>query len=358
MISNTGNFGQIGDLFSVDGFSVTTLTSYLERFPYYPTFLEQVGIFQNVPIPTTSAAVEVLDGRLTLLPTTARGGKGIAVDRSERKVRQIDLPHLDQEIGVTATDLQNVRAPGSTVAQIDAATRINMDLRQMAMNVRLFWEMQRIGAVTGKITYPTGSVAENVDLFELFDQTQTSVDFDLTNSSSLILQDKMQQVRLAMIAAMGTSGFSRIMVLCSPGFYKNLLSNANFLDSYKTFREVYKNNIVMEDREEAGPSGGGLKTMLQEVSIQGFTFVEYFDNNWGFIDDSGDGTAKAFPLSADGTFIQYNGPTDYVSEAGAAGLPMVAAQYMDQSRKFYHVETQSNTLFICQRPKALIALKA
>ncbi len=63
---------EILNVFRGDAFSAVSLTSYIERFPYLPVSIGEMGIFEPLPIRTTALAVEDRTGVLRVVPTSPR----------------------------------------------------------------------------------------------------------------------------------------------------------------------------------------------------------------------------------------------------------------------------------------------
>ena len=72
------------DIFRADPFSAFQLTSTIERIPYQPSQLGDMGIFTPNPIRTRALGIEERDGQLVLIKTSERG-KPVDNERTTEK---------------------------------------------------------------------------------------------------------------------------------------------------------------------------------------------------------------------------------------------------------------------------------
>lgn len=62
------------NIFDGDAFSMVSMTGTLQRLPYLPTFLGDLGLFEADYLTTADVSIEIANGRISLIPTTERGG--------------------------------------------------------------------------------------------------------------------------------------------------------------------------------------------------------------------------------------------------------------------------------------------
>ena len=83
------------DVFNDDAFSVHNLTESIDKLPYKPARLGEMGLFTEIPVTTPYAVVEERQGNLSLVPVAGRGSQGQATDSTpRRKVRNFPIPHM------------------------------------------------------------------------------------------------------------------------------------------------------------------------------------------------------------------------------------------------------------------------
>ncbi|MDP0953310.1 major capsid protein, partial [Klebsiella pneumoniae] len=61
------------DVFQQDIFSEIALTTAVEKYPFKPTVIGDLELFETDPIRTTALAVEQRQGKLVLIPLSDRG---------------------------------------------------------------------------------------------------------------------------------------------------------------------------------------------------------------------------------------------------------------------------------------------
>src|SRR5688572_27833354 len=101
------------DIFSGSAFSMVALTDAINKMPYVPGRIGQLGLFREQGVSTTSVMIEEREGSLNLVETTARGAPAIQNTTNKRKARSLVVPHVALEDTILADKVQNVRAFGS-----------------------------------------------------------------------------------------------------------------------------------------------------------------------------------------------------------------------------------------------------
>src|SRR5918996_6230111 len=101
------------DIFSSSAFSMVALTDAINKMPYVPGRMGQLGLFREQGVSTTSVMIEEREGSLNLVETTARGAPAVQNTTNKRKARSLVVPHIALEDTILADEVQNVRAFGS-----------------------------------------------------------------------------------------------------------------------------------------------------------------------------------------------------------------------------------------------------
>jgi hypothetical protein len=65
------------DIFSSSAFSMVSLTDAINKMPYVPGRIGQLGLFREQGVSTTSVMIEEREGSLTLVETTSRGAPAV-----------------------------------------------------------------------------------------------------------------------------------------------------------------------------------------------------------------------------------------------------------------------------------------
>ncbi|HJQ60820.1 MAG TPA: major capsid protein [Vineibacter sp.] len=339
------------DVFSGNGFSVLTLTDAVNKLPYVPGRLGQLGIFAESGIATTTIEIEERNGVLRLVAATPRGAPGVQAVEPKRKVRKLAIPHIELDDTLNADQVQNVRAFGTNDQLLGVQQAVNTKMGDMVPSIDATLEFHRIGAVKG-IVMDADGVTPLYNLFSEFGVTQeTEIDFDLDNAapaSGAVRLKCTAVVRLVTDNLLGGTSFQRIHAVCGDTFWDQLIA-------HKEVRETYLN------QQEAAQLRNGVA--YETLNYGGITFENYrgkvriatgADADVDFV-----GATKAhfFPVGAPGLFKHYNAPADLIETVNTIGLPRYARMYPDQNGKLVHIEVQANPIMICTQPKTLIVAR-
>lgn len=332
------------DIFSNSAFSLTSLTDAINKVPFVPGRLGQLGIFDESGVSTTSVMIEEREGSLSLIETSPRGAPATQNLHNKRKARSLVVPHIALEDTVLADEVQNVRAFGTENALEGVQNVVNLRLAEMARKHDATLEHLRIGAIKGQVLDADGT-SVLYDLFGEFGVTQhTEIDFDLDSATPAkgAVRKKCHDVVRKVEDELGAAPYTYVHAFCSATFFDDLVSHPEVEESYRRYQEsaFLRAGLVRKSFEYAG-----------------ITFEEY-RGKVGSVDFIADGKAHFFPVGVPGLFRQYNAPADFVETANTIGLPRYAKQAVDQEfGRWVKLHTQSNPLPICTRPKVLIKAK-
>ncbi len=334
------------DVFRQDPFTTMSLTSAVERNPFQPSGLGQLGLFSPVPIRDKVLGIEERDGSLVLIPSTPRGAPLVERQTEKRKMRYFEVPRIAAGDTLTADEIQSVRAFGqeSEVVQMQAevARRLSGPTGLLS-RVEYTWEFMRLGAVQGILLDASGSTIYN--WFTEFGFTQPAeIDFDLDNASPAqgALRKKCNDVVRTMArAAKGAfTPQTRVMAMCGDAFWDDLTTHAEV-------ERTYLNWAAAEDLRQ----GIAFKSMR-------FGDIEWF--NYRGSDDNTTikvGTDKVafFPAGAPGIFQVAHAPAETFDWVNTPGKPVYVIPIFDKDRNaWWRQEVYSYPLFICTRPEVLL----
>ena len=139
------------DIFSSSAFTMVALTDAINKMPYVPGRIGQLGLFREQGVSTTSVMIEEREGSLNLVETTARGAPAIQNTTNKRKARSLVVPHVALEDTILADEVQNVRAFGSESMLEGVQAVVNQRMSEMATKMDATLEHLRIGAIKGQI---------------------------------------------------------------------------------------------------------------------------------------------------------------------------------------------------------------
>jgi hypothetical protein len=325
------------DIFNNDAFAVSQLTGTINELPHQPGRIGQLGLFSEQGISTTSVSIESLGTTLTLVPSAARGAPGKPVTNDKRKLRSFNCVHLPQRGAVVADEVQNLRAFGSETEVETAQNLLNRKFAKMKRNLDATIEWQRIGAIKGQVLDSDGTTVL-LDLFSDFGVTQQTLDFVLDNTATKVKQKCIDLQRLVE-DELGGLQHTGVRVLCSRTFFDALTQHDAVVDAYDRWMD------------------GQFK---RETQREGFWFgdiwFEEYRGKVGSQDFIEANTAYAVPLGVADLFETYYGPADYMETVNTIGLPYYAKQWAMEGGKGITLESQSNPLSLCTRPRSVSKL--
>ena len=328
------------DVFNGSAFTFVSLTDYINKMPFVPGRVGKLGIFEPQPIATTDVSVEEYQGSLSLIPTTPRGAPGTQNQHNKRVVRKLSVPHLQLDDTVMADEVQNVRVFGST--DIAQGPMMVLDQRFVEMNQKhdATVEWGRMGALRG-IIYDADGATVIYNLFNEFNVTQQTQDYAWgTTGTNPLLSGMAVKGKIELELGAGT--YQSVHALCGATFFSKLISNAVVYAAYQ-FQQEQQSAVLREDLRYDGFTYGGITYEQYRGNVSGQPYVP-------------DTEGIAFPVGSPNLFKTYFAPGDWMETVNTLGLPRYAKQYPDTKGKSITLETQSNPLSICKRPRVLIRL--
>lgn len=336
------------DIFNNDAFSVTSLTDALRDVKPRPSRLGDLGLFSASSVSTLTVAIERIGDVLQLVAPTPRGAPGETRDMPKRTIEDIRIPHFQRDWAVYADEVQGVRAFGSETELETVQGVVAEKVASQMMDLDLTDEYSRIGAVKGIVAYKGG---QTLDLFAKFGVAQPAqTDFDLDNATPAdgILRKRCTAKIREMRKALGGLNFQYVHAFVGDNFFDDLLQHKEVRDTYKGWSEAQ----ILRD-SYVGPN---------RSSNPIFTFGDIVFENYGAIEDTGDGALMGFaadeaqfiPIGLPGLFRTYYAPADYVETVNTRGRQTYAKQWPMPNGKGINGEVQRNVLHLCTRPGTLL----
>lgn len=314
-----------------DGFTVSELTAAINDLDHVPGRIGSLNIFDEKGITTTDLKIEYKNGVVKLVHSGQRGSDGQPLsENGKRKLLTFSTLHLKQFDTILADSLQNVRPFGGQTDDDCVMDEVNSRLESMRKNNEATIELQKAGALVGKIIEPDGTVA--VDLFEKFDITQEIDTLDLTKPGTLRRQ--IRKAKAAARAELKVPHVTKWRALCGPDFYDDILENPDVKESYLRFKE-----------------GQVLRDDVDSISFAGVTWEEYD----AVVDE------QRFVASDEAILIpEYNGlcitryaPADYNETVNTSGIAHYSKMEPLEMDRGFKIEAQSNPISIVTVPKAI-----
>lgn len=325
------------DVFKDDAFHMINLTAAISKVPYAPTRIGRLGWFREEGINTLTAAIEMDNGVLTLVPTAPRGAPGAVKGLERRNVRDFRTVHLPQRIAVTADEAMGLRAFGSETEVETAMGLLQRKMVPVRRDLDLTHEYQRVGAIKGLVLDADGSTIYN--WHTEFNVSATTANLALSVAGTKVLQEVIG-FKGTIEDKLGMAMSSGYRALCGSTFFKNFTSHSAVVEAFK-----FGQNAFLRTDNRSGFEFGGVVWEEYRGSVGGSALIP---------------ATKAYlvPEGVADMFMTYFSPAPYMETAGTTGLPF----YMKAKNMDYDIgvewNVQSNPLHICTRPDAILEITA
>lgn len=330
----------VADLFRSNLFGTTSLTAAINEIPYVPQRLMELDIFEVQGIPTTTAFIEKRGELLALVPSTPRGGQGTNVAIDRREAIPFMSAHLQLDDRIYADELQNVRSFGTPNQLVGVQEVRDQRLTKMSRSIDLTLEYHRLGAIQGLVLDADGErVLEDLwDKFGIDEPDDISLPLAAAwsaDTDKAVLKPKITAALREIDEALGG---------LSPTGYHAFVGDELFdaMESHPELRETLRYQGGAQLRED------GRRTF----SYGGVVWENYRGAGAVKIADA---EARIFPTGVPGLFQQLFAPADTMQAANTLGEVKYAMAAPDPSGKdkFIELETQSNPITYCTRPRVL-----
>lgn len=326
------------DIFKNDSFGFTKLVATVNRVPYVPTRLGEMGLFSAEGVSTLSVAIESQDGVLTLVPTAARGVPGPSKNMQRRALRNFSTVHLPQRVSMMADEIQGLRAFGSETDVELATTYLNKKLAIPRRDLDITHEWQRMGALKGQVLDADGSTVI-YNYFTEFGQTQSTASFTLSDTTFKVLQ-AIVALKRQVEDKLGGVMMQGLTVACSAEFFDALTSHPAVIEAYK-----YQASQFLRTDNREGFEFGGVTWFEYRGKVGSTRFIAA-------------NKAYAIPMGVPDLFKTYFSPAPYADTVNTMGLPFYARMEVLDWNVGVDVQVQSNPLHMCTRPEAIVELTA
>jgi len=329
------------DVFTNDAFSLRSLTAAINKVPYKPARIGQLGLFNESGKTTTTFLVEEKQGQLSLISNTPRGGPASNIGRDARAARAFKATHLARESLIIADEIQGVRAFGSETELETIQDVVNQRLATLRAMHEVTLEHLRIGAIKGVIMDADGATTI-YNLFTEFGVVQQTQDFKFSVNTTDI-RALCTAVLRAIETELGGTPYTSARAFCSSGWFDSLIAHDTVKEAFK-----YQESQMLRSDLRRGFTFGGITFEEYPGSVGGVAFIPA-------------NQAYCFPegvITEQGPLFQtWFAPADFEETVNTIGLPIYAKQARDpEFQRWVKIHSQSNPLPICLRPRAVIKL--
>lgn len=328
------------DVFKGDAFNTLSLTDAINKVPYKPARIGQLGLFSEKGIRTTTVMIEERQGQLSLIPTSPRGAPGDALGAAGRTARTLAVPHLVRRSSVMADEVEGIRAFGSETELQAVQAIVDERLTTLRAMHEVTLEHLRIGAIKGQILDADG-VTVIYNLFTEFGVAQQTQNFQFS-SGTFDVRAACVSVARKIEDELGAAVYTGLRAFCSPSWFDELIGHATVEESLK-----YQEGQVLREDLRKGFRFGGIVFEEYRGSVGGVAFIP---DDEAYCVPEGVMTEKG-PL-----FSTVFAPADYIETVNTLGLPIYAKQEVMRFDRGVEIESQSNPLPLCLRPRTVVKL--
>lgn len=314
-----------------DYFTRENLVRSLEKAPYTPGRLGELGIFETVPLTSTTFAVEesATDAG-KVLSAIPRGAPRQTSGLNKRKVHTFATQTFGDDGYVAADEALNARGAGTAGQAEVIQERRDRTMARLRRTIDLTHESLRMSCLLSPGSTEFGSAGTEQTI---------AVQTDATKLRGEIFKKIIKPVESALQGV----PFSGVHVLCEDGFWENLIENKHIRDTYLNWSAAAE---ARGDTRMAFSYGGVMWERYRGTSAVNITTNK----------------AVAFPIGAPDTFWQAFAPNDTMESvgAGALGQPYyVGAQPVKDAlgTKGMQMAIASHAKMVCGRPGSVFLIK-
>jgi len=334
------------DVFKSDAYGLVSLTLALEKLPYKPSRLGEMGLYTEKGTKDLTVQIEEKNGKLSLVQTAARGSMPRVQSTEGRKLRSFPALFLPENDTIMADEVQGVRKFGSEDETAGVAQVVNDKLTRLKANMEATHEYHRVGGLLG-VTYDADGSTSLYDWYSEYGITQSQVSFDFS-SSTLNILDKCLSIEMIIEDALGGKSYNGIHAMCGNQFFKNLVAHADVKDAFK----AYQVGSGFTE-EEVYPIGGVNKKR------KGFLFGGIVWENYRGYMTAGTpffptDEARFFPKGVSDLFLGSFSPAPFMETVNTIGKPMYVKQKPMDFDMGIELHCCSSPLFLCTQPAVIV----
>lgn len=336
------------DIFNDDAFSLVQMTQAIQKMKTVPSFLGDLGIFDEEGVDTNIVSVEQKGETLQVIPTSQRGTQIPMATTDKRTLRNFNIPRVAKGDQIFASEIQGIREFGTESTLETIVAKVAMKQQKLLREVQMTMELHRIGAIQGLL--PDGAGGTLYNYFTEFGISQPAeIDFDLDNATPAegALKNKIQAARRTVLRALGAAavpGQVQFIWLCGDTFYDQLTSHPEVRETYKNW-------------EAAASLRGSVGRAFDSFTFGEMDFVNYRGSDDNSTVAIAATEAKLVVRGVPGLYRRYNGPGETMETVNTIGQPLYSMLVRDTQRDMWvQPEVYAYPLHIITRPE--IALRA
>ena len=331
------------DILANPVFAPIAMTKAMRLMPYVPGYLGSLNLFSVDRIRDTRVALRRINGKVTLIPTTLRGGDPVIGNDETAAEVYLQTPRLAKRQRKQAHALQNLRSlddVNQLVTVQDEITRIQGNQLQ---DLELTREYHRMGAISGRLMDADGTTVL-ANFYSLFGIAEPAlIDMRLDEPDADIRAISTGIVRTIRTKGQGAvTILSRILALCGDNFWDALVGHKQVVDTYR--------------QQEGSKLREGIA--YETLDYGGITWVNYRGTDDGSTVAINTDQARFFPTNAPDVFGVTYSPFEAEDFVGTPGEDVYSIIVRDMERGFwFQPEIYSYPLHYCRMPELLLRAK-
>lgn len=335
-------------------FRFVEMTDRVNKRPYVPSFLRDIGLFTSSGVPTTRIAIQRDTSSYSLVKAVPRSAPRNPIDRGERVLIDLDIPHLPQTERIVPDEIQDVQSFGGDTSFLTAEELVNERLDIMATNDEMTQEYHRVGAFLGQVLDADGSVLLNE--FTAFGITQEATIVDplaiaTTDRAEFTLILHNMRRTMSNNLAMGQTQLGMLIALVGDTFYDQLITREDVRE------DMLEGSALLETF--GGESLSPQDFMRRTWVFNSFIYKDVIWHNYrGIHPITGDPIIPAdeahFAPYMPGLFQARYAPRNNFDGVNQVGLPRYSDTYVDPRGEYIDIVYESNPIHYCARPELLM----
>ena len=327
------------DIFSDDAFSTTALTGAIQKVPYKPQLLGQMGIFTPKPIRGRSFAIEQKARTLRLIETSALGAPPAQRTSEKRDMRDFRTVRLAEAFTLYMHELDGIRAFGETTVLEQVQVEYMSRAVDLINDMDLTREHQRLGAIQGKVLDADGT-SVIYDYFDEFGITEpTPVSFALATTTTNLRVKCHELTRSMARSAKGRAIGAKFHGLCGDEFFDKFVTHPKVERQYENWSAATR--------------------LSENLAWGAFEFGGIYWHNYRGTDDNSTvavptDEAVVFPVGGCDIFQEVQSPAEFDPWINTLGQSEYVINVPDRDRgSFVKGEIYAYPLYFCAVPDVL-----
>jgi len=326
------------------------LTEQVNVVPNMYGLVNELNLFPSEGSTSTIIEIRYVNGALRVLPVKERGSAATPMKADSGKTIFVECPHFPSLDLITPKDLQDVLViVGGTKQPKTLEDRVAEKLFDIRNTHAITREWLRAQALQGNIL--DGNLTSFLNLYTVFNISNSPLDFDLGNASADIV-GKCSTIFQNITSNLKGETMRGIEAIVDKDFFQNFVTHAK-VEKYYTQAEQALALANLARNQSAGNMWGRVFT------FQNITFREYY----GTAPTGAGGntstpfwpskTGTAYPVGTQNMFRTYDAPPNDIRFANTVGQEVYISPEILEHGQGIELKSESNALPICKRPEAL-----